>query len=155
LNDLQAWNAIDYRVARELYDRRYGIHRRLLKAFQQNRVQDYVVLALGIEEAGGNYSAAEHGLGPIILQQSSPERVFQLAEKLYVCQDPAQVPDIIYKEYIPFLRISVGSEMAALLKPELFWVANTRTTWAHLVMKHQNVLKADSQIPQFIVAHLG
>ena len=137
---------IDYRVACELYDSRYGIHRRLLKAFQENAIHDYVDLALGIDEAGGNYSAAEHGLGPIILQQSSPERVFQLAKKLYACQVPAQITDIIYTENIPFLKISVGSEMAALLKPELFWVASARTIWAHLVMKHKNVQRANSEL---------
>lgn len=146
MNDLQVWNAIDYQVARKLYDSRYRIHRRLLKAFHEKRVQDYVDLALGIEEAGGNYSAAEHGLGPMILQQSSPERVFQLAKQLYACQDPTQVPNIIYTEGIPFLKISVGSEMAALLGPDLFWVTNARTVWAHLVMKHRNVLTANSEL---------
>jgi len=146
MNDLQVWDAIDYRIARELYDSRYGIHVRLLKAFQENAIHDYVDLALGINESGGNYSAAEHGLGPTILQQSSPERVFQLARRLYACQVPGEIPDIIYAENIPFLKISVGSEMAALLRPELFWVANARTIWAHLVMKHKNVHTANSEL---------
>jgi hypothetical protein len=146
MNDVQVWDAIDYRVACAHYNSRYEIHERLLKAFQENAIHSYVDLALGIEEAGGNYSAAEHGLGPIILQQSSHEKVFQLARRLYTCQVPAQIPDIIYAENIPFLKVSVGSEMAALLKPELFWVANTRTIWAHLVMKHKNVQSANFEL---------
>jgi len=55
-----------------------------------------------------------------------------------MCQIPAKVPEIVYKENLPYLKISVGSEMAALLRPDAFWVTNVRTIWAHLVMKHNN-----------------
>jgi len=109
-----------------------------MKAFQEGDVHNYVELALGIDEPGGNYSAAEHGLGPRILQRSPPERVFELAQRLLVCEVPAKVPEVVYKANLPYLKISVGSEMAALLGPDVFWVTNVRTIWAHLVMKHNN-----------------
>lgn len=143
MNDSQVWNGIDYSIAKKLYESRCRIHQTLLKAFQGNDVHGYVQLALGIIERGGNYSAAEYGLGPKILNQSPPERVFQLAGKLFNCNDPKQILDIIYKESIPNLKVSVGSEMAALLKPDLFWVVNARTIWAHFVMEKKKVESAN------------
>ena len=132
------WDTIDYGTVRVLYDRRYGIHRRLATTFQDGEVRRYAELALGIEEDGGNYSAAEHGLGPRILQRSRPEEVFALATKLFACEIPAEIPEIIYATNLPYLKIGVGSEMAALLRPDVFWVTNVRTIWAHLVIKHDN-----------------
>jgi hypothetical protein len=143
MNDSLVWNSIDYSVAKALYESRYKIYQTLLKAFQGNDTHGYVELALGIKNRGGNYSAAEYGLGPKILNQSSPQRVFQMAEKLYACNDPKQILDIIYKESIPNLKVSVGSEMAALLKPDLFWVVNARTIWAHFVIEKKKVESAN------------
>ncbi len=140
------WDAIDYCTVSAIYDSRYRIHQRLLKAIKENDVRGYVNLALGIEEPGGNYSAAEHGLGPLVLQQSSPERVFELATKLFACRVPEEVPTIIYKANVPYLKISVGSEMGALLKPDIFWVTNVRTVWAYLVMKHNGVERANEEL---------
>jgi hypothetical protein len=140
------WDAIDYSAAAALYASRYEIHRRLIQFFQGNQVHEYVQLALGIVENGGNYSAAEHGLGPKILQHSPPETVLELAKKLFMCQRPKEVPAIIYNENLPYLKISVGSEMAALLKPQVFWVTNVRTVWAHLVMKHNDLGLANEEL---------
>jgi hypothetical protein len=53
-----------------------------------------------------------------------------------VCADPKQVVDTIYAARIPYLKIGVGSEIAMMVRPEAFWVANTRSIWAHLVLKH-------------------
>lgn len=132
------WDTIHYRTARVLYDKRYEIHRRLARAFQDEQARSYAELALGIKEDGGNYSAAEHGLGPRILQRSRPEEVFALARKLFACALPTEIPGIIYEANLPYLKIGVGSEMAALLRPDVFWVTNVRTIWAHLVMKHHD-----------------
>ncbi len=37
---------------------------------------------------------------------------------------------------IPNLKISVGSEMSMMLKPNVFWVTNVRTLWSYLALKH-------------------
>jgi len=97
----------------------------------------YVRLALGITDANANYSAAEHNLGPKILSESTPERVFELAQALDACKKKSHVPDIIYRHGILYLKISVGSEMAMMLRPDDFWVGNVRTIWAHLLLKHK------------------
>ena len=117
----EPWDTIDYRAAYEHYYRRYMIHQRLTKAFQEGNVSKYVELALGIDELGGNYSASEHGLGPRILQQSLPEKVFELAQELFICKVPANIPEVIYKANIPYLKISVGSEMATLACPPSYF----------------------------------
>jgi hypothetical protein len=141
------WDVIDYNAAANLYAHRYGIHKRLIQFLQGNQVYEYVQLALGIVEKGGNYSAAEHGLGPKILQHSSPETVFELAKKLFTFQgSPEKVPEVIYKENIPYLKISVGSEMGALLRPQVLWVTNVRTVWAHLVIKHNDLGLANEEL---------
>lgn len=149
MNSIQVWQSIDYDVVSDLYNRRYEIHQRLSDLIQRNDISGYVDLALGITEPGGNYSAAEHGLGPIIIQQANHERVFKLAEKLFVCNDPTKILNIVYQENIPYLKVSVGSEMAALLKPNLFWVVNARTIWAHFVIKTNNVDYANEILREY------
>ncbi len=143
----EPWDTLDYRAVREHYDRRCGIHQRLADALQRSDIHTYVELALGIEEAAGNYSATEHCLGPKILAESPEARVFELAQRLFVCQVATEIPEIIYGANIPYLKIGVGSEMAALLRPEVFWVTNVRTIWAHLVIKHHsNVGRANEEL---------
>ncbi|MBL7209202.1 MAG: hypothetical protein ISS52_03815 [Dehalococcoidia bacterium] len=130
------WEDIDYSVVRDHYNHRVDIHRELRRAFEQHDISRYVPLALGISENAGNYSAAEHVLGPRVLQHSTPEQVFDLAARLFACNSPAEIPRTIYNAKLPYLKISVGSEMAAMLRPDVFWVTNVRTVWAHLVIKH-------------------
>ena len=146
---LHPWDAIDYKAVVSLYNTRHGVHQRLLSLFQQGSVDEYVQLALGIRQPDGNYSASDHGLGKRILEQSPPLRVFQLAEKLFRCHTPDDAPRIIYGESIPYLKISVGSEMGGLLKPDVFWVTNVRTIWAHLVMKHSDVRLANEELTYY------
>ena len=131
------WEDIDYSVVRDHYNHRVDIHRELRRAFEQHDISRYVPLALGISENAGNYSAAEHVLGPRVLQHSTPEQVFDLAARLFACNSPAEIPRTIYNAKLRYLKISVGSEMAAMLRPDIFWVTNVRTVWAHLVLKHQ------------------
>ncbi len=134
----EPWYSINYREVYDHYYERYKIHQRLINTFQKSEVSEYVELALGISEGGGNYSASEHGLGPQILQQSPPQRIFELAQKLFICKGPLEIPDVIYNANIPYLKISVGSEMATLLRPDSFWITNVRTIWAYFVLKHNN-----------------
>ena len=116
---------------------RRSSHRLLLKHLKNQDKKAYAKLALGITDASGNYSAAEHGLGPRIRSSVSDGTVFNLAQQILVCPGPKQLPPIISGANIPYLKISVGSEMAAMLRPDLFWVGNVRTVWSHLLVKHQ------------------
>ena len=55
--------------------------------------------------------------------------------------------DTIYSARIPNLKISVGSEIAMMVRPETFWVANTRSIWAHLLVKHSfDYVKANEEL---------
>lgn len=147
--ELYPWDAIDYKAVVSLYNTRHRVHQELLSLFKRGSVDEYVQLALGIKQPDGNYSASDHGLGPRILEQSPPIRVFGLAEKLFRCPRPDDAPRIIYGERIPYLKISVGSEMGGLLKPDVLWVTNVRTIWAHLVMKHNDVSLANEELTSY------
>lgn len=138
---------IDFKNVRELYDMRMNMHHRIEAEFKKGNIEQYTKLALGITENCGNYSAAEHGLGPKILLETTTLRVFNLAKQLYECRMPKEIPDIILRAAIQYLKISVGSEMAAMLRPDTFWVTNTRTIWATLLVKHaDDVGKANLEL---------
>jgi len=134
--DLEQIEHISIEGVRNHYDDRVVIHKRLVKLLKGGNVKEYVNLALGIKDRRGNYSAAHYQLGPCILSENSPSSVFQLAEKLYSCNSVTHIPKIIYESNLPYLRISVGSEMATMLRPNKFWVGNVRTVWTHLLIKH-------------------
>ena len=133
-NDI--WAKIDYRKARGLYDRRVSIHCQLQDLYERRDIPAYVDLALGITDRDANYSASEHELGPRILQFSQHSLIFCLADQFMCCDDPLKIPDIVYQANLPYLKISVGSEMAAMLRPDVFWVTNIRTLWAYPVLGH-------------------
>ena len=111
-------------------------HKILLSAFADRQVKRYLELALGITDPAGNYSADEHKLGPRILDMNRQQSIFELARSLYECPSPHDIPTVIYSHKLSHLKISVGSEMAMMLRPNDFWVANVRTVWAHLLIKH-------------------
>jgi hypothetical protein len=122
---------------REHYLRRIAVGKELRRLLKSGSVNPYVQLALGIAASEGNYSASEHNLGPRILSERPPQSVFGLAAELAACHTAtAAMLDTIYSAAIPWLKVSVGSEMAMMLKPATFWVANTRTVWAHLLLKY-------------------
>lgn len=121
---------------RSHYDDRVKIHKILKSRFMSNKVKDYVNLALGIEDHRGNYSASEYKLGAQILMENTPSSVFSLAQKLFSCKLVAHIPKTIYNANTQYIKIGVGSEMAAMLRPESFWVGNVRTIWTHLLIKH-------------------
>lgn len=57
------------------------------------------------------------------------------------------VPPLIRQAAINYLKIGVGSEASCMLNPRVCWVANTRTIWTHLVIKHaDNFNKADEEL---------
>src|ERR1700690_3281483 len=56
-------------------------------------------------------------------------------------------PALIKAASVQFLQIGVGSEMSCMLNSKVCWVANTRTIWAHLLVKHNdNYAKADEEL---------
>lgn len=128
---------LDMPDVRQHYLNRRSTHRLLLKHLKDGDKNAYVMLALGITDPSGNYSAAERGLGYLILKpRGGEDRVFDLAQKIMACPGPRQLPPLIQRADIPYLKISVGSEMAAMLRPNEFWVGNVRTIWCHLLVKH-------------------
>lgn len=45
------------------------------------------------------------------------------------------------------MKIGVGSEASCMVNPNVCWVANTRTIWAHLVIKHaDNFTRANEEL---------
>ena len=109
----------------------------------------FVELALGISNSVGNYSSAEHGLGPKILRTNpnAEKQVFDLALKFADLTTARLVPEMIRDAQIKNLKISVGSEISCMVNPRICWVANVRTIWTHLVIKHgDNVQLADEEL---------
>jgi len=121
---------------RDHYLYREETHKSLLNALTTGKTEEYVKLALGIADPAGNYSSAEHHLGWRIIGENTYESVFELAKSLYACSSPRKIPGIIRSHNLNYLKISVGSEMALMLHPDIFWVANVRTVWANLLIKY-------------------
>lgn len=130
-----------------LYQQRVAVHRELVHYLKTENIDGYEDLALGISRSEGNYSAAEHGLGPQVLYHNSRGSVFALAQQLYALRSAHHLPETIYRANLPYLRISIGSEIAMMLKPDEFWVGNTRTIYTHLMLKHDgNRERADEEL---------
>ena len=129
---------IDMHDVRQHYMRRKNVSQKLKGFLKSGKKREYVELAVGITDPVANYSAHEHQLGPRILENNSISSVFALAMRMASEElEVTHLPKIIYDANLPYLKISVGSEMASLLQPTRFWVGNVRTIWAHLVIKHE------------------
>ncbi len=130
-------NDIDMREVRDHYLMREQIHCRLRGLFEAEDEHEFVRLALGMTDGAGNYSASEHRLGPKILSAKGAERdVFGLADDIENNSVVNRLPGIIEERAISNLKISVGSEIAMMLKPDTHWIGNKRTIWSHLLVKH-------------------
>ena len=129
---------IDMHDVKKHYVHRKNVSQKLRRLLKNRKKKKYAELAVGITDPLGNYSAHEHQLGPSILANSSISSVFALATRMASEElKVTHLPKIVYGANLPYLKISVGSEMASLLQPNRFWVGNVRTIWAHLVMKHE------------------
>jgi hypothetical protein len=138
---------LDMNDVRAHYQRRSAVSKKLTRLLKSSNAKPFADLALGISDVDGNYSAAEHGLGPQILATRPATAVLELGKRLAVCDEPKQMVDTIYGAKIPNLKISVGSEIAMMVRPETFWVANTRSIWAHLLVKHSfNYARANEEL---------
>lgn len=130
------------------YQQRLAAHQELMQLFQSQNIDGYTNLALGITLPEGNYSASEHNLGPLVLRNNTKASVFNLASQLIALHNAHHVPHTIYKvANLPYLRISLGSEMAMMLNPDKYWVGNVRTIYTHLFLKHNgNRAIADEEL---------
>lgn len=118
------------------YQQRLAAHQELVQLFQSKNIDEFLNLALGISRPEGNYSASEHNLGHHVLANNTKESVFNLASQLITLHNAHHIPNTIYKvANMPYLRISLGSEMAMMLNPDKFWVGNVRTIYTHLLLK--------------------
>jgi len=143
-------NELAFSSIRDLYDKRIKVHRDLATALDKGSVKEYVNTALGIADEYGNFSAFEWDLGSQVLEKSSCRTVFNLAERLFECDDPLRIPDIIYSADIPNLKISVGSEMAMMLRPDDFWVTNRRTLYAYFLDENDgNTVSANEVLQMY------
>jgi hypothetical protein len=141
--------SIDWARVRGHYDRRIKVSKELQKLYDQKLISEFADLAVGISNASANYSATEHGLGPKILNANAnaARRVFNLAREFRRLTGARRVPEIIRDAQIKYLQVGVGSEISCMVNPRVCWVANTRTVWTHLVIKHaDDVQKADEEL---------
>jgi hypothetical protein len=141
--------SINWAAVRQHYDERVTVSENLRKLYKQNAVDKFADLALGITNVDGNYSSAEHGLGPRILNfNANPNRrVFKLAGEFMALADARRVPELIRRAQLKYLGIGVGSEISCMVNPHVCWIANTRTIWTHLLIKHaDNIAKADEEL---------
>ena len=146
---MSALDTITWPNVRSHYDERVRIHEELLALRKKGDARKFANLLLGVSNAAGNYSANEHKLGPKILAKNdnAEQRVGDLAEKFLGLEKAFEVPKLIRSAQLLYLQIGVGSEASCMLNPEFCWVANTRTIWAHLVIKHaDDFKKADEEL---------
>lgn len=146
---MSALDALDWGQVRAHYDERISVHKRLIKLHDGGLVDPFSKLLLGVTEAAGNYSAAEHGLGPKILatNANAAARVAALGGNFRTLTKPRDVPKLIRGAALGYLAIGVGSEASCMVNPGVCWVANTRSIWTHLVIKHaDDIAKADEEL---------
>ena len=146
---MSALNRLDWNAVRTQYDNRVRTHRKLLSLHRSSNVSQFADLLLGISDPTGNYSADEHKLGPQIIAGNSnaKEQVAALARRFIGLTNARTVPELIRSASIRYLKIGVGSEASCMVNPKVCWVANTRTIWTHLVIKHaDNFARADEEL---------
>ena len=137
---------LDFEDVVDHYNARLATSTRLQSLLDRDKKEEYVHLALGMDDIHGNYSARDHDLGPRILNSRCSDAVFALAKHLQTTENDRELQRAIYASNIPYLKISVGTEMALLLRPSVHWVANSRSIWSHLLVKHRSISKAKEEL---------
>jgi hypothetical protein len=143
---MSALDHLNWKDVRSHYDGREEVHQRLLTLSNEEK---FVNLILGIDDPRGNYSASEHALGAQILSSNpnAVKRVADLAREFRSLKSAATVPELVRLAALRYLKIGVGSEVSCMVNPHVCWVANTRTIWTHLVIKHADDFgKADEEL---------
>ena len=142
---------LDWAGIRRHYDDRVKESQNLREFAAVSNIEKFVELALGLAgKETGNYSAAEHYLGPRILD-ANPDafrKVYDLARDFMRLDDAIAVPGLVRGAQIKFLQIGVGSELSCMVNPEVCWVCNTRTIWIHLA-NTQGIREAEEALQLF------
>lgn len=137
---------VDMNVVKQHYKDRKEVSKKLHSLLEAGSKEKYAELAVGASNSIANYSAHEHQLGSKILDRNSVSAIFQLAQKLSAKDlKVTHLPKTIYEANMPYIKISIGSEIACLLQPTRFWVGNVRTIWSHLLIKHKGDRKKANQ----------
>jgi hypothetical protein len=130
--------SLDWRMVRDQYDIRERTHHEMLRLHRSGNVSSFIDLLLGISDPSGNYSAAEHGIGPKVLDENIrvEGRLLEVVTQFLSLTNAHEVPPIIRGARLRYFQIGVGSEALCMVNPQFCWVANVRTIWTHLVYKH-------------------
>lgn len=146
---MSALSSLDWRSVRDQYDLRQKVSTDLVRLYTQRKLQQFADLLLGMSDSAGNYSASEHGLGPKILGENlnAENRLYAISTDFLRVKNAHEVPPLIRAAGLRYFQIGVGSEASCMLNPQVCWVANVRTIWTHLVVKHaDNFQKADEEL---------
>ena len=149
MSEKSVLDVLNWDDALEHYKSRIRVHRQLRTLHGNGQSTPFAKLLLGISDDQGNYSARDHGLGPLILSRNpdAERRLFDVAGKFHAVNNANDVPDIIRKAGLKFFQIGVGSEASCMLNPRICWIANTRSIWTHLVFKHEgNFRRANEEL---------
>src|SRR5580704_4928272 len=89
------------------YNNRLTIHHQLMSFHRNKQYASFVELLLGISDPGGNYSAAEHKLGPRILSGNvdALSRIVTLAEEFMKIKIVKTVPKLISEANLSYLKV--------------------------------------------------
>lgn len=132
---------LDMSEVKEHYATRKSVAKKAQSLLRAGKDGAYVNLALGISDPIGNYSASEHQLGPQVLANNPVAAIIKLARRFASGDlNVSHLPRVIYEANLSHLKISIGSEMASLLRPSSYWVGNVRTIYCHLIIKHRGDL---------------
>jgi hypothetical protein len=149
---------LDWSSVSEQYEIRLTAQRTLEALFLSQDERAFFDLAVGISDPAANYSASEHRLGPKIRSENldAEAEVYRLASRFRQIRSAREVPETIRRARIKYLSIGVGSELSCLMNPEICWIANTRTIWTHLVVKHaDNFGRANEELALYRTADVS
>ena len=148
LEELLSGFDLNFRMIKNHYKYRKNIHKTLVNNLKNKKHEEYISLAVGVQDDAGNFSASEHHLGEPIIANNASGSIIELANNFYSKEYKAsELPELIYrKAQLPYLKISIGTEMAMMLRPKKYWVGNVRTIWSHLVIKHGDIDKANEEL---------
>ena len=146
---MSALNSLNWLSVRKQYELRQKASAELLRLHAQRKLPQFIELLLGISDSAGNYSASEHGLGPKIIGENlnAEDRLYAISTDFLRVKSAHDVPPMIRRAGLRYFQIGVGSEASCMLNPQICWVANVRTIWTHLVIKHaDNFQNADEEL---------
>ena len=150
--------SLDWLAVRSQYDIRENTHLELRRLHSEENWSRFVPLLLGISDPSGNYSAAEHGIGPKVLAENHDveKRLVVVVNEFVDLSNGHEVPPLIRRARLKYFQIGVGSEASCMVNPHCCWVANVRTIWTHLVHKHDdNFSKADAELKLYRESDVG